>query len=313
MARAYGKLILAGEHAVVYGYPAIAVPLDAVYVDVDIQPTKTNGIRLFSEHINTNGIGLNTDDQYAALTKPVKATLQYFAISPEPNFKLSIHSTIPIASGFGSGAALATALIRSIADYVGQTISKSDLNALVYDIEKLHHGTPSGIDNTVIVYEQPVYFERGKPLQTFSIAQDFDLLIGHVGYATSTYETVGAVRQLYDANTSKIEGIFAKIRTLVEDTRTAIESGDLPTIGTAMNQNHDYLRQLQVSDATLDRLCQVARKNGAWGAKLSGGGRGGNFIALVPPQAIDHCKKALLDAGAQNIIHTTIKAQPSTP
>lgn len=313
MTRAYGKLILLGEHAVVYGKPAIAVPLGAVYVDVDAEAnTAGSGITVSAPNWAQPNLPLAEISNMPAITKPIELALRHLDIETSPDVNLHIRSTIPIASGFGSGAALASALIQSMIDFLGQSISKDALNHLVYEVEKIHHGTPSGIDNSVIVYEQPIYFVRDQILQPFSVGRDFHLLVAHVGHATPTYETVSDVRKLYEAKPERIGLILDHIGQIVEDARALLERGEHNGLGAMMNQNHEWLRQLTVSDESLDHLCQVARENGAWGAKLSGGGRGGNLIALISPEQIGQCESALRDAGATQVLHTTIKAQPPT-
>ena len=183
------------------------------------------------------------------------------------------------------------------------------MNALVYEVEKRHHGTPSGIDNTVIVYEKPVYFARISPteaIETFPIARPFTLLVADTGQASPTHIAVGDVRRLYEAEPDRIGAIFTRIGEIVRAARRGIESGAVESLGPLMDENHALLRDLTVSSESLERLCQAARAAGAWGAKLSGGGRGGNLIALVSPERADSVADALRAAGAVNVIQTTV-------
>jgi mevalonate kinase len=317
MASANGKLILFGEHAVVHGQPAIAVPLQAVSVAIEATPAqKRHGITVHLERtgatvhlpipldITGPNIPSHTD---LALIRPIELALHHLQHPTVPDLELHIQSNIPIASGFGSGAALSKALMTTIFDYLGHTPSMKELNDLVYEAEKLHHGTPSGIDNTVIVYEKPVYFVRGEPIQTFAIPQPFELIVAHVGHATATHITVGAVGDLYAAEPQRIGAVFEAIGDIVNAAQDAIQNGDVLKLGPLMTQNHDLLRTLTVSDDTLDDFCHVANVNGALGAKLSGGGRGGNMIALVTADTREQVATALRQNGAQHIIHTTVQ------
>ena len=151
-----GKAILFGEHAVVYGRPAIAVPVTEVVAVVTAESTpEGNGLNLVAPDLKTS-LSLSTAPENEPLALAARLTLIHLSV-PEPNASLIIRSTVPIASGLGSGTAVTTALIRALAALLGHTIPTADVSDLVFEVEKLHHGTPSGIDNTVIAYEQPIY------------------------------------------------------------------------------------------------------------------------------------------------------------
>lgn len=307
--RAYAKIILFGEHAVVHGQPAIAVPLQALSAHVTAEASpKGSGLSISLPH-SPELIYLHSDNPSVGQTlrHTAKLTLERLAI-PEPDLKLSLHSNIPMGAGFGSGAAVSTALVRALCAAIQAPLTNETLNALIYDIEKLYHGTPSGIDNTVIVYEQPVFFIREKPIESFKIHTPFNLLIARVDYATPTYITVGDVRTLYESQPQQTRQIFDQIGAIVHQARHAIETGSIPSLGPLMNQNHALLRQLTVSDENLDRLCDAALQAGAWGAKLSGGGRGGNMLILLPeePALRPKIENALLQAGASEVFFTSI-------
>src|SRR5512134_1075462 len=159
-AAACGKIILFGEHAVVYGRPAIAVPVMQVQATAIVEPGG-QGLTIQAADID-RAITLDAHNSIDPLATIVNLTLAHLNC-PLPDLKITIHSTIPIASGLGSGAAVSTAIVRALARWFGAQLDDAEVNALVYEVEKLHHGTPSGIDNTVITYQQPVYFVRGEP------------------------------------------------------------------------------------------------------------------------------------------------------
>ncbi|MBS4059990.1 MAG: mevalonate kinase, partial [Bacteroidetes bacterium] len=221
-------------------------------------------------------------------------------------FSVTIRSTIPVASGMGSGAAVSVAVIRALAGFFEHPLSDEQVNQIAYEIEKLHHGTPSGIDNTVITYARPVYFVHGEPIQTFSVARPFTLVIANTGQAAPTKESVGDVRKLWQADKGRWEAVFDKVGKIVEEAKNAIESGQTCGLGPLMDANHALLQELTVSSPELDRLVLAAKAAGADGAKLSGGGRGGNMIALVNPKRAESVASALKAAGAKNTIVTTI-------
>lgn len=302
------KIILFGEHAVVYGQPAIAVPVSSIRARAQVETNVPTG----------QGLRINAADLGETLTVDLESDLEHaLAIMARLNLKtlnsnppdatITLHSEIPLASGLGSGAAVATALGRALSTTVGQPLDNEALNALVFEIEKLYHGTPSGIDNTVVVYEQPVYFVREQPIETLKIGAPFTLLIGDTGISASTRVAVGDVRKLYEADSTHIQPILDRIGMLVKNARQVIETGDTAALGELMRENHTLLRQLTVSSPELDRLVQAAVGAGAIGAKLSGGGRGGNMIALVTPTSAETVQAALLQAGAARVIMTTVE------
>jgi mevalonate kinase len=305
---ACAKSILVGEHAVVYGQPAIAVPVSSLRVNasVDFGVPVGQGIRIVATDLGkVIPVNVVSDDLSDALALAVRLVLQRLQIV-SPDFTLTLHSQIPLASGLGSGAAVATAIVRSMSAAFHQPLSLSELNEIVYEVEKIHHGTPSGIDNTVIVYEQPVYFVRGKPIETLKIGQSFRLLIADTGHGALTRVAVRDVRALYEASPQAIQPILNKIGTLVAEARKAIEVGNIPLLGHLMTENHSYLKQLTVSSLELDSLVEAALSAGALGAKLSGGGRGGNMIALVNPEIARPVQAALLRAGAVRVFETIV-------
>ncbi|MBP8974966.1 MAG: mevalonate kinase [Anaerolineae bacterium] len=308
-----GKIILFGEHAVVYGQPAIAAPLTAVQVTATAEPgSPGSGLILHAADLGQTIAAAQAapdDPFFDALVYPAQLVLEHLR-APMPDLRLTVRSTIPVASGLGSGAALATAIMRALAAALDAPLTDDALNPLVYEVEKRHHGTPSGIDNTVIVYARPVYFVRGTTPQTFAVARPFTLLVADSGQSSPTRLTVADVRRLHDADPPRLDALFACIGEIVRAARQSIESGDVDSLGSLMDENHALLRELTVSSDLLDRLCQVARAAGARGAKLSGGGRGGAIIALVDEPEAAPVTIALRRAGAVRVLSTPIQQGP---
>ncbi|MCA0453008.1 MAG: mevalonate kinase [Chloroflexi bacterium] len=306
---ASAKIILLGEHSVVYGQPAIAVPVTALRASAKFVSGSTGtGLRIVApdvEGLDLYIASLETADVSNPFVAAIRLFLSHFQIAL-PDATVELRSQIPIASGLGSGAALTTALLRALADVVRVSIDPSVLNNMVYEIEKLFHGTPSGIDNTVIVYERPVYFVRSQPIEQLVIGKPFRLVIGDTGVSASTKVAVSDVRKLYDSDQTEFSGLFDEIGSLVIAGRGAIEHGDEVRLGSIMDQNHELLQQLTVSSPELDNLVVTARRAGALGAKMSGGGRGGNMIALVAEPLAQSVMNALLESGAVRIYETVV-------
>jgi mevalonate kinase len=197
-------------------------------------------------------------------------------------------------------------LIRALALHIAHPLTDDQVNGLAYEIEKLHHGTPSGIDNTVITYAKPVYFIKDKPIETFKVGMPFTIVIGDTGIPAPTKESVGDVRRLRMRDQYNIENIFNEISQIALIGRRSIESGKPEQLGELMDQNHEYLQVLTVSSPELDKLVETARAAGALGAKLSGSGRGGNMIALVKQAKAESVASALIAAGAKRTIITEV-------
>jgi mevalonate kinase len=304
-ASAPGKIILFGEHAVVYGRPALAVPVTDVQANATVTENRLGTIR-----IEAPGIGVNADLQALPPNHPLaavtRAVLGALGIVHPPSFTLRIESTIPVASGLGSGAAVSVAAIRALASFLGCVMPDEKVNALAFEIEKLHHGTPSGIDNIVVTYAKPVYFMKGCPVETFHPGVPFTIVIGDTGVPASTKESVREVRELWQADPVRFEKMFDVVGEIVQKAREAIESGEMMDLGLLMDKNHSILQGMTVSSQLLDRLVDAARSAGALGAKLSGSGRGGNMIALVKPESAQTVAEALVAAGAKRTITTHV-------
>jgi mevalonate kinase len=305
-ASAPGKIILFGEHAVVYDRPALAVPVTQVHADVDVLDSPRAGV-----WINAPDIDLHAELNSFPTDHPIGSLIlklfQLLGMSQFPTLEIQITSTIPVASGLGSGAAVSVALIRALALHVAYPLTNDQVNDLVYESEKLHHGTPSGIDNTVITYNKPVYFVKGQPIETFKAGMPFTIVIGDTGIPAPTKESVGAVRGLWLRDAVNFENYFNEIAQIAMIARRSIESGNPDQLGGLMDQNHALLQKLTVSCPELDKLVDAARNAGAQGAKLSGGGRGGNMIALVDRVKAELVANALISAGAKSTIITEIK------
>ena len=307
--KAPGKIILFGEHAVVYGQPAIAMPVSRVNATARVTPNISAAPGLV--RMIAPDIGLDAPLDHLAedhpLASAVHATLAEVSPHHTPAFTIQINSTIPISAGMGSGAAVTAAIIRALSAFLGRPLSEQRTSELAFEVEKLHHGTPSGIDNTVIAYQKPVYFQKGMPPEILQVSKPTHWVVADSGEKTPTKTTVAAVRDLYEDNPESIEEIFNRIGAISNEARPALVNGDLLILGRLMNENQTLLKSLQISSEELDGLCQTALDAGALGAKLSGGGRGGNMIALAAQEDCDRISQALEAAGATQTIVTSLR------
>jgi mevalonate kinase len=307
-ASAPGKIILFGEHAVVYGTPAIAAPVVQVQAKAVVAPDpgqSSGSVRIIAPDINLEGPLKDLPIDHA-LSKAVDLTLNALGISKPPAFKIKVTSAIPLAAGLGSGAAVSVAIIRGVSEFLGHPLPDETVSQLAFEVEKIHHGTPSGIDNTVVTYARPVYFTKGQPIETFIVKKPFTIVIGDTGIAVPTSITVGDVRKRWETEPEKYNALFEKCGDIAVQARQAIEQGNNEKLGPLMNDNQTLLEEISVSSKELEGLIQAAMEAGALGAKLSGGGRGGNMIALVDDMNAEKVANALEEAGATNTIVTKV-------
>ncbi len=308
-ATASGKIILFGEHAVVYGQPALAVPVPAVQAQVvaSAAPDLPAGeINLRAPAVGLDGVDYRTLPADHPLARAVTLTLEALAAPTPPAVRLKITSTIPVAAGLGSGAAVSVALVRALSGFLGRPLPDDTVNAIAYEVEKIHHGTPSGIDNTVITYARPVFFVKGRPMEPLRVGAALTIVIADSGIPAPTAQAVADVRAAFQRDPEGYGALFAAVGEVVHAARRALEQGDVPRLGALMDENHRLLQRMGVSCATLDALVVRAREAGAVGAKLSGGGRGGNMIALAPTRDDAAAIAAALEAAGARTIVTTL-------
>jgi len=303
---ACGKAILFGEHSVVYARPAIAIPVKCVKAQAVVY-TKTDdpGV-LYAKDINRR-IEFSDKENRATLARLLRKVVSLFGME-DFNWKIEISSTVPIGSGMGSSAAVATAIIRAMASALGKELSAEELSRLVYETETLYHGSPSGIDNTVITMEKPVWFIQGEPPEVLKVGRPFTIVLGNTGRPSRTKDVVNTVRYRWKSEPEKFEALFDEIAQITRRGRKALETGNISEIGSLMDKNHELLKAMGVSSSHLDRLVNAARNAGALGAKLTGSGKGGVMIALAKSDNAKNIGDALRRAGAKEIYETTVEA-----
>ena len=276
----FGKAILLGEHSVVYGRHAIAVPAP-LSVRVKVEDSG-EGVALM---IPSWGIEYQLDkepDQRQSFEKPAGAILDQLELSNK-DMTIEVFPDIPRGMGLGGSAAIAVAIIKGLSNHYNLALSDDEVNRMAFESEKIAHGNPSGIDNIMATFGQPIIFRSGEtPLvEPLNINDNFSLVLGFARNEGSTAKMVGNVQKGWERNTSIFEKIFDDIDQLVLKSVAAIQDNDFNTLGEMMNLCQGMLNALQVSTPELERLISIARAAGALGAKLTGGGGGGAIVALV--------------------------------
>jgi len=277
----HGKIILLGEHSVVYGRRAIAAPIPLA-IQARIEDT-SGGVELI---IPRWGVEQRLDfdaTRPPSFTRSMQRLLKSLELDGR-GMRIEIFPNVPRAMGLGGSAALAVAVIRAMSLHFGLGLSDETINDLAFECEKVAHGTPSGLDNTLATYGQFMLYRTGEdPLrEVIEIEQPLPMVIGMSGIESLTARTVARVREAWKRNPGLYERIFDEIDTLVGQGLKALKSSDYETLGEMMNVCQGLLNAMQVSSWELEELIQIARNNGATGAKLTGGGGGGSIIALCP-------------------------------
>jgi mevalonate kinase len=306
--KAHGKIILGGEHSVVQGKPAIVLPLP-FHVKVE-----TTSYDIFGD----SGVSYIRSDFFegSSLSYPI-ALEGYFAmiyyiqsLAGIPNelcsLNIFIDSDIPIGSGFGSSAAVALAIARSVFDFYEYRVNKKDLFEAVKVAEKFAHGNPSGIDMFGAYSDEALFFVKGKEeredyVETLFFKQPLSFLIVMSGITIETKEVVEKVGMKWKSNPHKVGEVFQKMEQTVIEMSACLKSGDYQQLGKTMTKNHKLLRELGVSSRQLDMLVSHAIDAGALGCKLTGKGIGGAVIALT--EGVEDARQIgekLLKLGAVN-------------
>ncbi|WP_373129340.1 mevalonate kinase [Streptococcus lutetiensis] len=276
--KAHSKIIWMGEHSVVYGYPAIAIPLQGIEVECRIYPA--------DEKIYF--------DYYDTLSTAVYAALEYLNHT-DVAVSYDIRSEIPQKRGMGSSAAISIAAIRAVFDYFEQSIDMETLEILVNKAEIIAHSNPSGLDAKTCLSDKAITFIRNIGFSTLNLDLDAYLVIADTGIYGNTREAVEKVAQVEEANLPHL----AALGDLTEMVQKAIQAKTISEIGPLMTKAHSHLQAIGVSIDKADQLVQISLENGALGAKMSGGGLGGCIIALAQTKAqAEKISKALTEGGA---------------
>lgn len=280
-AYAPGKLILLGEHAVVYGQPALAGAIDRGCW-VKLQRHAALGVEFVWESAISESVRAS-DLPYRAFA----AALESLGL-PLQGWRVFVNSAIPLGAGLGSSAALSVAMVRALSGAsqalgLGVVSTEAQL-ALALQLEALFHGRSSGLDVTLSFHAQSGLFskEAGFTPWVRAAQPPVRLVVANSGIARSTYVWVEQVARLRAAQPEVVDGLFEQIGALVREAWLALQAGELAQLGQLMTHNHALLQSLNLSNQTLERIIDIAAKTGALGAKITGAGGGGAVLILAP-------------------------------
>jgi len=311
VASAPAKIILLGEHFVVYGEPAIVMAIDKrVYARVE----KRNDNRLHVRSMDLNlevffengSFRVEQGDLKEAKTKfePVKQAIEKVMEKhgQHVGLDIEINSTVPVGAGLGSSAAVIAATTAATGAILDVKLSKEDILRITYAAEKIVHGTPSGVDPAISTMGGTMLFQMDTGFKPLEVKTNIPLIIGDTGVERSTRVQVEKVRDLVDKYPRVTEHLMKAAREIVLRAIEALKENDLETLGTMMNINHALLYGIGVSDESLEWLANAARKAGALGAKLTGAGGGGCMIALAREEKLEQVSEAIQRSGGRPFV-----------
>lgn len=302
----YGKVILFGEHFVVHGVPGIVSAIDSA---TDAEVTQT-GQELVVRDERKAAKGYAKEKRLQQI-ESIERMLKTMGLDPKLPLNIWIGGTLPGFSGLGASAASSVAIARAIAEELSLKLTNEQVNQIAYEAEKAYAGNPSGIDNTAATYGGLMWFKKntgGGPdnVERLSIRKPVEIVIGSTGNVANTKAMVAGVAERKNKNPEKYGALFKQAENLAFAGRKALESYDLKKVGELMNENHRLLQKIEVSSRELDLLVDIARENGAFGAKLTGGGGGGCMVALTPGKELQEMVASAIEKEGLEVLRTKI-------
>jgi mevalonate kinase len=302
----FGKVILFGEHFVVHGVPGIVSAIDSA-TDAEVTKTGTS-LAIKDERKAAKGYA---EEKRLQQIESIERALKTMGLDPKLPLNIWLGGSLPGFSGLGASAASSVAIARAISEELNLKLSDEKINQIAYEAEKAYAGNPSGIDNTAATYGGLMWFKKntaGGPdsVERLRIRNPVEIIIGSTGKVANTKAMVEGVAERKKKNPEKYGAIFKQAESLSHAGRNALENYDLKKVGELMNENHRLLQEIEVSSRELDLLVDIARKEGAFGAKLTGGGGGGCMMALTPGRELQEKVAAAIEEEGFEVLRTKI-------
>jgi mevalonate kinase len=303
----FGKAILFNEHFVVYGIPSIVSAIGN-YTVAKVEPYEKSGFNLDDKRLATPKY---KTDKLSQQTESFELMFKKMGLDLSKNgVKITLEGNLVAASGIGASAASCVAVARALADSYELDLSDEQINEIAYEGEKGYHGTPSGVDNTASTYGGLIWFQKGEKnvIDRIPLLNPVEIVIGNTGKVTDTKAAVDGVKQRKEKNLKKYQEIFDRAENIAYLAKRAIQDRAYTNLGKLMNENHKLLQQIEVSSRELDFLVSIARDAGALGAKLTGGGLGGNMLALTPGKELQNKVATAIEKEGFQTVKTVIGA-----
>lgn len=288
-ARAAGKVILTGEHAVVYGARAIAIPL----------LSRTMCLRIYTDRQTASSPRIKFQMSGKPVTEPlIEMVHEAFEVLGVPPFNVSIdgHSTLMLGAGVGSSASLCVSILRGLSQVCGLALTPARLSHLANRLERRFHGNPSGLDTSVVALEQAILFERGRDAEALTVSRPRG---SHLPWCFALLDTgvrsptINMVRKAEPWFTERGPAIIEQFDDVTADAVRALREGDTDLMGDAMVRNHQLLTDAGVVTSPVSEMVHLAMKHGASAAKVTGAGGGGCILALFQAAKCDYALAAI--------------------
>jgi len=293
--KSHGKTIIMGEHAVVYGYPAFAIPLLSTPVIVKMKQSSENSLisKYYAGKITKIPNSLSGVQNLIDL-------LDQRLNQQQAKYMISIDSGLPIERGMGSSAAIAAAITRAFFDFFEQKLDHQTLLDYVNHSETITHGKASGLDALTVSSEYPIKFGKNVAPKHFTFNSDGFIVIADSGVKGRTKETVADVRQMFDQDQVKIGAYLKQLGDYATQASNYLTEGNLKQLGLVFSLANEILTKLNLAIPKTDKLIEAANNAGSLGSKITGGGRGGCIICLARNlKNAQMIQKALIKAGAE--------------
>jgi mevalonate kinase len=303
----FGKTILFGEHFVVHGVPGIASAVDST-ADAEVKKA-AKGINVADERTGAKGYA---EKKKLQQLESIQRMLTAMNLDPQKTaMDVWLGGNLPGFSGLGASAASSVAIARAIAEEFNLNLSDEKINDVAYEAEKAYAGNPSGIDNTAATFGGLIWFKKNlgsgsNTIKQLSIREPVEIVIGNTGIVANTKAMVAGVAERKEQNPEEYDAIFKQAEDLAHKGRKALEKFDLKQVGELMNENHRLLQEIEVSCKELDYLVDLARKQGAFGAKMTGGGGGGCMLALTPGKTLQEKVASAIENEGFEVLRTKI-------
>jgi mevalonate kinase len=302
----FGKVILFGEHFVVHGVPGIVSATEAK-TDAEVKKNEKSLV-INDERTGSKGYA---EKKKLQQIESIERMLKAMGMNPDTPMSIWIGGDLPGFSGLGASAASSVAIARAIAQEFGLNLSNEKINEVSYEAEKAYAGNPSGIDNTAATFGGFMWFKKNLQggtdfVERISIPTPVEIVIGSTGKVADTKAMVEGVAERKNQNPAKYEPLFKRAAEIAVEGKKAIEAGDFKKVGELMNENHAILQGIEVSSPELDQLVDLARNQGALGAKLTGGGGGGCMVALTPGKELQEKVASAIEKEGFQVLRTKV-------
>ena len=302
----FGKTILIGDQFVLRGVPAIvsSIPYETV---ATVERIDGGGWILEDNRAEVPGY---KDSKRQQQIKSINRILEVMNIDVRKNpITITFGGTLLAGSGVGASAASCVSLARALNEEFDLGLSVYKINHVGWEGEFAYHGIPSGVDNTASTYGGIMLYQvknDQKKIERISLKIPIEVVLANSGVTADTSLLDGLVMKEKEKDPKLFSARLKTITDQAYEVKKGLEEGDVEKVGAIITENHKILIEMGLSHEKLVSLCNLALRNGALGAKLTGGGMGGYMIALTPGRALQEAVASAMEKKGNRVIRATI-------